>query len=356
MKIVQIVTQMESGGAQRVAYLLHQAFCARGHEAELWFLYKKRPTYDNARNVRVLFARPPRGIDYLAIICSLHSLLKQLQPEAVVTHTHYANALCNLVAQSCGVPRRISVHHNPLPTYPHLVRLVERFIGCLGTYTQSVAVSRSVETSFSSHSKAYRQHMKCIYNGIPELQCRPPGEGERARWGLPDATPLILNVGRLAKQKNQALLIDALVELPGCHLAIAGEGELRSELAACAKKRGVFERVHFLGEVSSLDVSELMSLCDVFAFPSLYEAMGLVLVEAMQAGVSIVASDIPATQEILGEAGVIVRPDPRAFAIAIRQVISDSELREQLRRRAIKQAHKFGLDRMVCEYERILHF
>ena len=137
--------------------------------------------------------------------------------------------------------------------------------------------------------------MKCIYNGIPELQCRPPGEGARARWGLPDATPLILNVGRLAKQKNQALLIDALVELPGCHLAIAGEGELRSELAACAKKRGVFERVHFLGEVSSLDVSELMSLCDVFAFPSLYEAMGLVLVEAMQAGVSIVASDIPAT-------------------------------------------------------------
>ena len=67
MKIVQIVTQMEAGGAQRIAYLLHDALGRRGHDTELWFLYLKRPAYSGKPGVRVLANRRPSLLGYFLL-------------------------------------------------------------------------------------------------------------------------------------------------------------------------------------------------------------------------------------------------------------------------------------------------
>ena len=59
MRIVQIVRRMEVGGAPQVAFLLHQAFCQRGHDAELWFIYHVQSTYAGKPGVHVLFKHKP---------------------------------------------------------------------------------------------------------------------------------------------------------------------------------------------------------------------------------------------------------------------------------------------------------
>src|ERR1700692_960055 len=98
MKIVQIVTQMEAGGAQKVAYLLHRGFLERGYDAELWFLYTKRPFYDGLDGVHSLFDHSPSAFDYFVITHRLYSKLRSAKPDALITHTHYANLLGQLIA------------------------------------------------------------------------------------------------------------------------------------------------------------------------------------------------------------------------------------------------------------------
>src|SRR5579862_2656763 len=126
MKIVQVITQMEGAGAQRVAYLLHQAFLERGHEAELWFLYRKRPAYEGKPGVRVFCNSKPSGLGYLSLVARLYKAIRAYRPGVIVAHTYYANILAHLAGAFAGVKCRVAVQHNPVETYPEAARQVDR--------------------------------------------------------------------------------------------------------------------------------------------------------------------------------------------------------------------------------------
>jgi glycosyltransferase involved in cell wall biosynthesis len=247
MKIVQIVTQMEAGGAQRVAVLLSKALRQKGYDSEVWFLYLKRPSHSHLSDVRVLFEKKPTALDYFTIAHRLNSKLRVHQPDVVITHTHYANVLGQLVAQWCGVPRRIAVQHNPIHTYPKAAAWADFILGTTSCYSNNVAVSETVVKSTAHHPQVYRRKLKQIYNGIPAREVGNLSLNVRKRWGLPDNVPLLLNVGRLAHQKNQVILIEALLTLKDAHLAILGEGELRESLRQKVTGLQIADRVHFLG-------------------------------------------------------------------------------------------------------------
>src|ERR1019366_8605251 len=76
MKVLQIVTQMEAGGAQRIAYLLHESLRGRGHETELWFLYLKRPAYTGKPGVKVLANQKPSLLGYWLIAVKLFAWIR----------------------------------------------------------------------------------------------------------------------------------------------------------------------------------------------------------------------------------------------------------------------------------------
>jgi len=93
----------------------------------------------------------------------------------------------------------------------------------------------------------------------------------------------------------------------------------------------------------------------VFVFPSLFEGFGLAAVEALQAGAAIVASDIPATREVVADAAVLVSPgDAAAFAKAIRSILEDAELANGLRLRAKQRAARFSANSMIDGYSRLV--
>ena len=114
----------------------------------------------------------------------------------------------------------------------------------------------------------------------------------RKKYGYEDKT-VLLNVGRLTNQKNQRFIIDLLPDLislnPRIRLCIVGDGELEEELQEYAKTLGVTEYVTFAGKQENAQF--FYSMADIFLFPSIFEGLGLVLIEAQAAGLPSVASE-----------------------------------------------------------------
>ena len=132
-----------------------------------------------------------------------------------------------------------------------------------------------------------------------------PREAARQALGLPQDSPVIGNVGRLHPDKDQATLLDgfakALSNLPeNTLLAIAGSGPLENSLKEQAISLGIADRVRFLGQVPN--VRRLFAAFDLFVLSSDHEPFGMVLLEAMAAGVPVIATDCGGAPEVVGDA------------------------------------------------------
>jgi glycosyltransferase involved in cell wall biosynthesis len=172
----------------------------------------------------------------------------------------------------------------------------------------------------------------------------------RFQLGLADTDFVVGFVGRLTAQKNIQLLIRAMAVRPGMKCLIVGEGELRSELESLARTLGC-SNVQFLGAQS--DAADLMPLFDVLCLPSLWEGLGLVLLEAMLQDVPIVGSRAGAIPEVLddGRCGLLVDPLMVSSLVdAIDAVRTDPARRLALVRAAREHAATaYGIERMGDE-------
>jgi glycosyltransferase involved in cell wall biosynthesis len=181
--------------------------------------------------------------------------------------------------------------------------------------------------------------MVTVYNGI-ELPAELPARASATE------PPTLLEIARLCEIKGQRELIDALarMEHPDARLQLAGDdieqgGAYRSLLERQASERGVADRVAFLGYRA--DVPALIAAASVVVLPSWIEGLPLVLLEAMAAGVPVVATAVGGTPELVvdGDTGLLVPPrDPGALASALDSLLADPARAEALgaagRRRA----------------------
>jgi 1,2-diacylglycerol 3-alpha-glucosyltransferase len=141
----------------------------------------------------------------------------------------------------------------------------------------------------------------------------------RALLGAADDDPLALVVSRLAREKNLELAIDALVHTRASRvrLAIVGDGPHRPALEERAREAGVASRVRFVGALPSAALPDVYASSDAFVFPSTTETQGLVLAEALAAGLRVVAIDTPASRDVLAGQGRLVPLDALTFARAL---------------------------------------
>lgn len=134
--------------------------------------------------------------------------------------------------------------------------------------------------------------------------------------GAKDGGRVLLFVGRLAKEKNLDVLIDAVAASSvRCSLLIAGDGPERQALEHRVAALGLEDRVRFLGLAAREQLPDLYASCDAFVFPSTTETQGLVLVEALASGAYVIAAGAQA-QEVLGAAGRVVHAAAPDFARA----------------------------------------
>jgi glycosyltransferase involved in cell wall biosynthesis len=352
MKIFQLVTQMEAGGAQRVAYLLKAEFESRGYDSKLWFLYTKRPAYSGMPGVNSLMDHPPSALGYLTVLFRLARLIQIEKPDVLITHTTYANVLGHLLSSVLGVRHRIAVQHNPTQTYPRVVRIVDSIVGSIGIYSSNVAVSKTVAESIAQYPRSYRERLATVYNGVPEPAAPTPRQTTRNQWNIPLDAPLIVNVGRFSLQKNQEFLIRLIEANERLHLLLVGDGELREHLHGLTLQLEVTDRVHFTGEVKPDEVSSLIASSDIFVLPSLFEAVGMVVLEAMVLGVPVLSNDIPSSHEFIGEDGIIVDiASPRRWLAAIEILLGQPGTVTEMVARAKLKAQRFTVSRMADAYE-----
>jgi glycosyltransferase involved in cell wall biosynthesis len=354
MKIIQLVTQMEAGGAQRVAYLLKNELDLRGYDSSLWFLYTKRPAYAHESRVHSLLGHSPSPFDYFKILIRLARLIHKERPDVLITHTHYANVMGQVVSTVLRVRNRIAVQHNPTHTYPRFVRTADRFAGSIGVYSRNVAVSKTVQASIARYPQTYRNRVTTVFNGVPEPGLTTPRQLTRELWRIPLEATLLANVGRCSLQKNQEFLIGLLAMDTTLHLLLVGDGELRASLRETAVRLQAIDRVHFTGEVSPDEVSALVSASDIFVLPSHYEAVSMVMLEAMLLGIPVISNDIPSAREFLGEDGVLVNTAyPERWLSAIRTLFDHPNVTSEMVARAKAKAQRFTVPKMADAYEEL---
>ncbi len=202
-----------------------------------------------------------------------------------------------------------------------------------------------------------------IYNGIP-IPPLPTNEDRarqrevlRAEQDLPHDAVIVLLVGELNERKGQHLLLQAVARLPRQVFALfVGDGDARDALRQQASELGVTERVRWLGFRD--DVSDLLLAADVLTLPSRIEGFGYVLVEAMAAGVPVVATAASSIPEIVveDETGYLV-PYANVDALTSRlsSLVSDPELRIRMGAAGYdRAAERFNIERMLDELEALL--
>lgn len=246
----------------------------------------------------------------------------QLAPDVVhVNMTTALSATAALAALSLpGSPPYVVVEHLPGELGKRLL-LAKRLLCHRAAAHATVAATsaRFIEHQLGPHAR--------------EVQVVPNGVDIVASTAKDHEFPTVGIAGRLEPHKGVDLLVAAMPRMPSVRLLVAGEGSMRSALEQQARDLGVHDRVSFVGWLDG--VEDFLGHLDAFVLPSRQEALPLVLMEAMQAGVPVIASDVGAVGELVrhGHTGLLVPPNSVAdIADAVQLLVRDDALRERLAR------------------------
>jgi glycosyltransferase involved in cell wall biosynthesis len=227
----------------------------------------------------------------------------------------------------------------------------------------AIAVSQATKTQLDRDLGLAPGAIQVVRNGVPMRTGR--GDGIREEFGVQDGELVILAVGNLVERKGHIYLLRALQNLateglsPRWHLVIAGGwgGDERPKLEAFVMEHNLADRVHLLTYRN--DVADLLAAADIFVMPSLWEGLPLAVLEAMQMGVCVVASETSGIPEAIVDEkhGLLVPPgDVTALARSLGRVIHDSELRNRLAKEGKARAlREFTIDAMTTAYESLYH-
>jgi glycosyltransferase involved in cell wall biosynthesis len=258
----------------------------------------------------------------------LYRLLRRHRPDVLHASSSKAGVIGRLAAVAARVPvRNFTVHGWAFSAHSGAAavfyRWADRVAGCATKTT--ICVSQRERADGLRARTCHADRTVVIPNAV-DVDAYPQAPLERA-------LPRLISVGRLAAPKDWSTLLSALAELDPetfAELVIVGDGPDR-ERVEDERNRRLPERVRLLGERD--DVPGLLSDADVFVLASRSEGLPLSVVEAMAAGLPVVASDVGGLRELVrdGETGVLVPPgDPAALADALRPLLADRELRRRL--------------------------
>jgi glycosyltransferase involved in cell wall biosynthesis len=288
-------------------------------------------------------------------------LLRQLRefgPDLIHAHTGtwLPSAVCKALLP--GVPL-VYTDHGRYPPEPRGRALIERW--CLGRTQRLVAVSAALAT-YLGRFLGSGARAEVIPNGIDLAKFRQVNllrrEALRAEWRIEPGHILGIAVGRLAPVKNHLGMIRALASAgeraPGLRLAFIGSGPLEAELRTAAAAAGVESRVLFLG--FRADVADCLSASDFWLSASSTEGLPLSLLEAMAAGLPIIATSVGGIPETLDGAGLLVPAgEDGALADALGMIAVDGRRREALGRAARERSERYSVEEMTARYVSLYH-
>ncbi|MGE0609867.1 MAG: glycosyltransferase family 4 protein [Pirellulales bacterium] len=263
----------------------------------------------------------------------LRSHIGRLKPDLVQTWMFAANAYGRTAAWSAGV-RRVAASERCVDPWKswHQLAIDRR----LARRTQAIVVNSTGVSDFYQAQGLPAEKFVLIPNGIAPFR-GPAARRDQllADLGLPGNARLLGAVGRLWPQKRVKHLLQACDILQNVrqdfHLLVIGDGPLRDRLESYRDDLHLSGNVHFLGHRA--DVPQLLPALDMLLLASEFEGLPNVLMEAMAAGIPVVATDIPGNRDLVihDQTGLLVPPDDRpAFASAILRLLENNDLAQRL--------------------------
>lgn len=268
----------------------------------------------------------------------LASLVEKVQPDATRAYDPgLRGSLAVYWGRRLRVPSVISVHADlddqrrcEKRALHYMRRLLEYY--SLRRADTVICVTRYLQ----SYAERYgAKRVTVIYNRVSSEQFANPrerdtGEGQAAKVR-------ILSVGRMVRQKYQECLIRAMDGLDA-RLTLVGDGMLREHLMRVVGQLRLENRVEFVRAVPHAEIVRYYHATDIFAIATHYEGFCIPVLEAMAAGLPVVASRVGAIEEIVGDAGFLVENRPEAFRQAIDALVRDPGLRREMGEKARRRA------------------
>jgi glycosyltransferase involved in cell wall biosynthesis len=331
------------------------------------------PEYDHAPKEEADVVRIPaiqqfNGSDF-AVVLPVSGLLTEaldaFRPDIVHAHHPYLLGMTALrVARYRQLPL-VFTHHTLYEHYTHYVPgdspALRRFVIELGTRyanlcDQVFAPSASIAALL--HSRGVVSPITVVPTGVDvERFARGDGPGLRRKMGIPDGAFVVGHVGRLAPEKNLGFLAEAVTAfldaVPHAHFLLVGKGPSETDVRAIFERAGLSGRLHLAGVLELPQLADAYHAMDVFAFASKSETQGLVLIEAMAAGVPVVGLDAPGVREVVtdGQNGRLLQEEDRAAFAAALQWVAELPLtaRHALERGARATAEAFSMPRSAAK-------
>ena len=236
-------------------------------------------------------------------------------------------------------------------------RAIDRWLGDYMEKCQHIIVPSDSIKEMLAEQYGVTERVTAVPTGL-DIKPFQMADGQPIRqkhgWGN---DIVLLSIGRLAKEKNWETLLAAVAKVMKTHdnvrLVIIGDGEERKALRKYAQQLNIAERVEFTGKVPFGDVPRYLKAADLFCFASITETQGLVTMEAIAAGLPVVAVNATGTTDVIehGQEGLLTDNDSLALAGAIQQVIDDEALLQRLREGAQKRAQDFDI---ILQTKRLL--
>ncbi len=365
MRILYVVTAGEFGGAPLHVLQLMKYMAKQGHEVGLVAAPEPRLMEGaKALGVKVFpnphFVRPIKPWKDLRALWRVFKAIRQFKPDLVSAHSTKAGFAARFSCAILGVPVIFTAHgwaftegKSPLARYllasaERLASKVTNEIICVSEHDKELALRFRV---------APEQKLTVIHNGMePNVYLNASGSKVRSELGLKESEILITMVARFVPQKDYETLLQAIRCLQKGDFKVAFVGGGEREVVVRAKARELnLDNVIFLGE--RRDVPQILTASDIFVLASNWEGLPRSIIEAMMAGLPVVATKVGGVPELVedGITGFLVPPkDPEALAQALQKLIDDPELRKRMGQASREKAlREFTLDRMLHETERV---
>ncbi len=371
IRVLFLIDTLEVGGTERSILEISRRF--EETQATVCHVFRGdvlKPEYEENGLEVISINEPGNRISLSALSC-VRKVVSKVRPQVIHSALYRASILGRIAAGMAGIPHVDSLVND---SYGRLrferlsrsrraklraVQLLDRATVRLADVF--VANSAAIAESNRQALGIPRDRIRVIHRGRDPrslMATREEAAEVRTELILRDR-PMILNVARLRERKGQRELIQAMDQIlrsaPKAVLVIAGEGPFLDELERLRDGLGLGNHVVFLGRRD--DVPALLAAADVFVFPSHYEGLPGALIEAMFAGVPIVASDTPMHRECLDEGvsgALFPVGDPDALAAAVVWAMGQPEESALLGQRAQQTAtEKFHIDKVARQHEEL---
>jgi glycosyltransferase involved in cell wall biosynthesis len=331
-RILYVITRAERGGAQthvlRLACSMREHFEVAVATGEKGFLSEACVERGIPVYIVPHLQREIRPILDARAFAEIRKLIKDIGPDLIHAHTFKAGFLGRFAAWTSGIPSIYTLHTWLFGTaaMPRLWSILGGPSECLAAMwcDRVITVSEHGLRIARMHRIGPGTKIVTIHNGVPDCP-------ERAV--IRDHKDLVITmVARFSEEKDQDALLQAFAALrPGPVLQFVGEGPRELQSIQLARKLAVQQRVTFLGNRS--DVSSLLAASDVFVLASKFEMLPISVLEAMRAGLPIVASNVGGVPELIedGVSGLLTPcGSVSALTDALQRVTSDFKLRQRL--------------------------